>query len=85
MRIENPDMPSSEMAERLTAQLGKPMSPENIRKSLQRAHAKFAELMLDQIADSLDEPTLEDLEAELEALDLLRYCRSTLDHRREKK
>jgi RNA polymerase sigma factor (sigma-70 family) len=85
LRIENPDMPSSEMAERLTAQLGKPMSAENIRKSLQRAHGKFAELMLDQIAESLDEPTHEDLEAELEALDLLRYCRSALDQRRQKK
>jgi DNA-directed RNA polymerase specialized sigma24 family protein len=85
LRIENPDMPSGEMAERASAQLGKPMSAENIRKSLQRAHAKFADLMLDQIADSLHEPTIEELEAELQALDLLRYCRSTLDRRREKK
>jgi DNA-directed RNA polymerase specialized sigma24 family protein len=84
LRIENPDMPSNEMADRLTAELGKPMSAENVRKSLQRAHGKFADLMLDQIADSLDEPTHEDLEAELQALDLLRYCRSTLDQRREK-
>jgi DNA-directed RNA polymerase specialized sigma24 family protein len=85
LRIENPDMPSGEMAERASAQLGKPMSAENVRKSLQRAHAKFADLMLDQIADSLHEPTIEELEAELQALDLLRYCRSTLDRRREKK
>jgi len=84
LRIENPGMPSTEMAERLTAQLGKPMSAENVRKSLQRAHAKFAELLLDQVGDSLDEPTVEDLEGELEALDLLRYCRSALDRRRDK-
>src|SRR5262249_16173052 len=37
LRIENPEMPSPEMAERLNQQLGKPMSPENVRKSLQRA------------------------------------------------
>jgi hypothetical protein len=84
LRIENPEMPSTEMAERVSVQLGKAMTPENVRKSLQRAHAKFAELMLDQIADSLDEPSVADLEAELEALDLLRYCRSILDRRREK-
>ena len=78
-------MPSGEMAERVSAQLGKPMTAENVRKSLQRAHAKFAELMLDQVADSLDDPTVEELEGELEALDLLRYCRSALDKRREKK
>lgn len=85
LRIEHPDLPSGEMADRLTARLGKPMSAENVRKSLQRAHGKFAELLLDQVADSLDEPTFGDLEGELEALDLLRYCRSALDRRRQKK
>lgn len=83
LRIENPDMPSPEMAARLSEQLGKPVTPENVRKSLQRAHAKFAELMLDQVAESLGEPTDDDLEAELQALDLLRYCRSTLEQRRK--
>jgi DNA-directed RNA polymerase specialized sigma24 family protein len=84
LRIENPEMPSNEMAEQLTAQLGKPMTPENVRKSLQRSHARFAEFLADQVADSLDEPTVDELEAELEALDLVRYCRSVLDRRREK-
>jgi RNA polymerase sigma-70 factor (ECF subfamily) len=81
LRIEAPDMPSGEMAERLTQQLGKPMSPENVRKSIQRAHAKFADLLLDLVAESLDEPSVEDLEDELKALDLLRYCRSALERR----
>jgi RNA polymerase sigma-70 factor (ECF subfamily) len=84
LRIENPDMPSPEMAQRLTELLGKPMTPENVRKSLQRAHAKFAELLLDQVAESLDDPTGDALEGELQALDLLRYCRSTLEQRRKK-
>jgi RNA polymerase sigma-70 factor (ECF subfamily) len=84
LRIDNPEMPSPEMAERLTAQLGKPMTAENVRKVLQRAHAKFAELLLEQVAQSLDEPTDDDLEAELRAIDLLRYCRSALDRRRGK-
>ena len=85
LRIENSEMPSPEMAERLSQQLGKPMSPENVRKSLQRAHGKFAELLLDEVAKSLDEPTDEELEGELQALDLLRFCRSVYDRRREKK
>jgi RNA polymerase sigma factor (sigma-70 family) len=84
LRIENPDLPSAEMAAQLSDKLGKPMSAENVRKSLQRSHAKFAELLLDQVADSLDEPEVEDLEGELQALDLLRYCRSALDRRRDK-
>jgi RNA polymerase sigma-70 factor (ECF subfamily) len=85
LRIESPEMPSTEMADRLTTALGKPMSAENVRKSLQRAHGKFAELLLDRVSDSLDEPTVDDLEGELQALDLLRYCRTALDRRREKK
>ena len=82
LRTENPDMPSPELAERLGERLGRAVTAENVRKSLQRAHAKFAELLLDQVADSLDDPTAEDLEAELRALDLLRYCRSALDRRK---
>ncbi len=82
LRVGEPDLPSPEMAERLGGQLGKPMTAEYVRKSLQRAHAKFAELLLDRVADSLDDPTADDLEAELRALDLLKYCRSALDRRR---
>ena len=73
-------MQSPEMADRLTAQLGKPMTPENVRKTLQRAQAKFADLLLDRVAESLDDPSA-DLEAELKELDLLRYCRSALARR----
>ena len=82
LRIEDPDLPSGEMADRLTQQLGRPMTAENVRKTIQRAHSKFADLMLDLVADSLDEPTPAELEEELKALDLLRYCRSALERRR---
>jgi RNA polymerase sigma-70 factor (ECF subfamily) len=80
LRIENPEMQSPEMADRLTAQLGKPMTPENVRKTLQRAQAKFADLLLDRVAESLDDPAA-NLEAELKELDLLRYCRTALVRR----
>jgi DNA-directed RNA polymerase specialized sigma24 family protein len=82
LRIENPDMQSPEMAERASKQLDRPMTPENVRKSLQRAHARFAELLLDQVEESLDNPAPGDLEAELEALDLLRYCRTVVEKRK---
>ena len=82
LRIEDPDLPSSEMAEKLTQQLGRPITAENVRKTIQRAHAKFADLLLEQVAESLDEPTADELEAELKELDLLRYCQSALDRRR---
>lgn len=80
LRIENPDMQSPEMADRLTAELGKPMTPENVRKTMQRAQTKFADLLLDRVAESLDDPAA-DLEAELRELDLLKYCRTALARR----
>jgi RNA polymerase sigma factor (sigma-70 family) len=82
LRIENPDMQSGEIAGRLTEKLGRPITPENARKALQRAHAKFAELLLDQVAASLTDPSDAQLAEELKALDLLKYCRSALERRR---
>jgi hypothetical protein len=69
------------MAERLTGQLGRPMTAENVRKAIQRAHGKFADLLLALVAESLDDATPATLEEELRALDLLKYCRSALDRR----
>jgi RNA polymerase sigma-70 factor (ECF subfamily) len=82
LRIEEPEMPSGDMAERLTQQLGRPITAENVRKTIQRAHAKFADLLLDLVAESLDAPTPADLEEELKALDLLRYSRTALERRK---
>lgn len=78
-RIENPEAPSSQMAEILSQRLGKPMTAESIRKTLQRAHEKFADLLLAEVETSLIEPTPEDLVNELEALDLKKYCGPALD------
>lgn len=79
LRIESPDMTSTEMAQRLTGQLGKPINAALVRKSLQRAHDKFADLLIDEVAQTLQTPSAEELRIELEALDLLRYCRSALE------
>jgi RNA polymerase sigma factor (sigma-70 family) len=81
LRVESPEMPSAEMAARMMERLGRPITPENARKALQRAHAKFADLLLDQVAASLTDPTAAELEEELKALDLLKYCRSALARR----
>jgi RNA polymerase sigma-70 factor (ECF subfamily) len=82
LRIENPDMPSSEMAVQLTARLGNPISAALVRKSLQRAHEKFADLLVDEVALSLGESDKEKIQQELKDLDLLRYCQSALDRHR---
>lgn len=81
LRIEFPDLSSQQMAERLRTQLGRPVSAALVRKALERSHDKFADLLLDDVAASLESPTPEQLEAELRALDLLKYCRSALERR----
>lgn len=81
LRIAEPDMTSAAMAEQLTKDLGKPMSAANVRKALQRAHDRFADLLLDEIACSLGTWNPEELRAELIELDLLKYCQHALKRR----
>jgi hypothetical protein len=80
-RIDHPDAPSAEMAERLSERMGKPVNAPWVRKTLQRAHEKFTDLLLDEVGRSLDTKDPERLREELEELDLLKYCRSGLERR----
>jgi DNA-directed RNA polymerase specialized sigma24 family protein len=80
-RVENPDVPSPQMAEQIATRLGTPMRPDQVRKALQRSHARFAELLLDEVATSLGNPSREELAEEVRELDLLKYCRTALERR----
>jgi len=82
-RAENPEATSAAMAARLTEQLRpeQPFTETSIRKTLQRARAQFADLLLEDVARSLGGPTDEELEQELIDLGLLPYCRSALARR----
>ena len=80
-RVENPDATSAQAAEELQARLQKPISAAAVRKAVQRAHTKFAELLVNEVAASLDKPTPEELVEELRALDLLKYCKSAVERR----
>jgi RNA polymerase sigma factor (sigma-70 family) len=82
LRASNPNLSSIEMAEHLTAQLGKSVTAESVRQSLRRARAAFAELLIEEVARSLDSPSKEQVEHELADLRLLACCRSVLDRER---
>jgi RNA polymerase sigma factor (sigma-70 family) len=79
-RSENPDASSAEMAAELSRQLKpeKPFTETGIRKTLQRAKMQFADLLIEDVAQTLDNPTVEELEQELIDLGLLGYCRSAV-------
>jgi RNA polymerase sigma factor (sigma-70 family) len=82
-RAEYSDATSVEMAARLTEQLQpeQPFTDTGIRKTLQRAKMQFADLLLDEIAQSLENPTAEELEQELIDLELMPHCRAALKRR----
>jgi RNA polymerase sigma-70 factor (ECF subfamily) len=78
LRIESPEMTSSQMAEQLTVQMGELCNAAWVRKTLQRAHDKYAELLVDEVAQSLPVATATALREELQELGLLKYCHSVL-------
>lgn len=79
--VQHPDIPSSEMADRLTAQLGKPLTAGNVRVTLHRAREKFADLLVDEVAHSLEAPSEAELIQEMRDLHLLKLCAPALKRR----
>jgi RNA polymerase sigma-70 factor (ECF subfamily) len=80
-RVDQPLLSSEQMAERLGPVLGRSLSVAAARQALHRAREKFADLLLEEVAQSLEGPTREQLEAELIDLEILSYCRSALERR----
>jgi DNA-directed RNA polymerase specialized sigma24 family protein len=80
-RADHADMPSAQMAEQLSGPLGKSLTAAGVRKTLERARDRFADLLLDEIAQAIDTPSRDRLEEELIDLGLLEYCRDALQRR----
>jgi hypothetical protein len=70
------------LARELSRRLDRPISTANLRVLLHRGRDKFADLLLDVVAQTLAAPLSEQLEEELIDLELLDYCRSALERRR---
>jgi len=83
-RVAHPELRSPELAEGLSKELGKPINAGAVRVLLHRSRELFAELLLDEVAESLTSDSLDEAEQELIDLDLLEYCRPALEKRREK-
>ena len=81
LRVDEPKLRSPELADALGKQLGRDISAANVRVILHRAREKFADLLLSEVVQSLDEPKLHELEEELGELKLLDYCRPALEKR----
>jgi RNA polymerase sigma-70 factor (ECF subfamily) len=81
LRAEQPDLASAQAAEQLTVQLGEPCNAAWARKALQRAQEMYADLLLEEVAQSLPVADAEALQQELRELDLLKYCQAALARR----
>ena len=80
-RVEHPDLKSNELAKRLSAALGRPLTAGALRQALQRSRQKYVDYLIDEVLGSLDHPTRDALEEELSDLKLLDQCRPYLKRR----
>src|SRR5262249_35228811 len=77
-RADHPEMRSPQLAKELSTRLGRPFTAVGIRQTLHRARRKFAGLLVDEVIQSLENATAQELEQELIELGLLEYCRPAL-------
>jgi DNA-directed RNA polymerase specialized sigma24 family protein len=78
-RAENPDLQSPDLVTPLAAKLGKPLTAEAVRQMIHRARKQFGQLLVDEVRQSLTDPTTEAVATELAELGLLEYCRPALE------
>lgn len=78
-RTDHPDVRSPQMVERLAPTLGTSIDAGWIRKQLHLARNKFADFLLEQVAQSLANPTSAELAEELIELQLFEYCKPALE------
>lgn len=81
-RVENPELRSPALAERLSAQLGRPLTANGVRQALLRSRDRFVRFLLDEVTASLENPTDDDIDRELVDLHLIDYCRDYLKRHR---
>jgi len=77
-RAAHPEARSEQVAQELSEQMGKPVNAAWVRQTLHRAREKFAEILLNEVVQTLRTPTISDLEQELIDIGLIEYCRPML-------
>lgn len=78
-RVEFPDLKSDELASKLSERIGKPMQAGAARVLLHRSRDTFADLLLEEVRQTLATGDIDEIEEELIDLDLLQYCKLALD------
>jgi RNA polymerase sigma factor (sigma-70 family) len=79
-KVNHPDLPSHELAGKLSTTLKRSITGGALRQTLQRSRRKFVGYLITEVRASLDRPTEADLEEELIDLNLIHYCRPFMKH-----
>jgi RNA polymerase sigma-70 factor (ECF subfamily) len=72
---------SAQMAEKLSHRLGKKLTAAGVRQTVHRGRDKFADLLIEEVARSLETDQAEPIEQELIDLGLMSYCKDALARR----
>jgi RNA polymerase sigma factor (sigma-70 family) len=78
LRASYPDDTSQQLAERLAKKIGREVRPDAVRQILRRARVRFANVLISELANALDDPTAERIEDEMIALGLFESLRGLL-------
>jgi len=78
LRAEHPGDDSRQLAAKLSEQVGREFKPDATRQQLRRARLRFAEFLIEEIADGLDDPGPQRLQEELIALGLYEHIKDAL-------
>ncbi len=73
LSVDHPEEASEALAARAAGLAGRPLRADAFRKQLSRARRLFAEALLEEVAQTLDEPTPRQVEEELIELGLMPY------------
>jgi len=68
LRAEQPQLDSTQLAAELSTQIGREIKPAAVRQQLRRARVRFAELLVEEIANGLDQPDRGRIQEELISL-----------------
>jgi DNA-directed RNA polymerase specialized sigma24 family protein len=78
LRAEHPDDDIADLSNRLTEKTGRSFTPATVRQQLRRARLRFAELLIEEIAKGIENPSPERIEEELVETGLMPYVRDFL-------
>jgi hypothetical protein len=78
LTADHPHADTRELAERTSSAVGRPLRPDAFRKQVSRARRMFAQYLVEEIAQTIRNPTAECVEEELVEVGLMAYVRPLL-------